>query len=86
MQRPSFAKAWALFIDLWLVVQDVGTSIGGKIKANTDFGVFQNACSVRVSYVMNYPGIPIPIKSSYATVFGGDKKTCMCRVNDLWIF
>jgi len=67
-------------------VQDVGIKIGGKVKANTDSGVFQNACPMRMSYVLNYSGVPIPMKSSYATVSGADKKAYMYRVNDMMDF
>ncbi len=84
--RPSFAKAWALFSKVKISVKEVGNKIGGKVKTNTESGVFQNACPIRMSYVLNYSGVPIPARSRYAVVTGDDHKAYMYRVNDMMDF
>ena len=86
MSRPSFARAWSLFAEVKISVKEVGNKIGGKVKANTDSGVFQNACPMRMSYVLNYSGFPIPARQNYAVVSGDDKKSYMYRVNDMMDF
>ena len=48
-------------------------------------GIFQNACPIRMSYVLNYAGVPIP-SSGYAVVSGADKKWYMFRVNEMMTF
>ena len=80
---PPFIKAWELFKDVNIPVVDVGNIIGGKVKANVDSGIFQNACPIRMSYVLNYSGVPVPSGHRYAVVSGGDKKCYMFRVNDM---
>lgn len=49
--RPNFAKAWVFFSEINIPVKDVGKKIGGHVQMNTDSGVFQNACPIRMSYV-----------------------------------
>ncbi|CAG0943524.1 hypothetical protein BROC_02324 [Candidatus Brocadiaceae bacterium] len=84
--RPPFNKAWNLFKEVNTTVQAVGEKIGGKIKANTDSGIFKNACPIRMSYVLNYSGVPIPTRERYAVASGGDGKWYMFRVNDMMDF
>lgn len=43
-----------------LSVADVGTKIGGKVQDNIKAGIFLNACPLRMSYVLNQMGVPIP--------------------------
>lgn len=66
-------------------VKEVGKRIGGKVGYNIEAGIFQNACPIRMSYVLNYNGIPIP-RSGYAVVSGDDKKWYMFRVNEMMTF
>jgi len=69
--RPFFGAAWAKFIEVNVPVADVGKKIGGKVEQNIASGVFQNACPIRMSYVLNYTGVPIP-RTGYAVVSGAD--------------
>lgn len=81
--KPSFTKAWAYFTDVNVPVKDVGKKIGGNVQINIDSGVFQNACPIRMSYVLNKTGILIPSGKKYAVVSGKDKNQYMYRVNDM---
>ncbi|MEJ2682447.1 MAG: type VI secretion system amidase effector protein Tae4 [Gammaproteobacteria bacterium] len=81
--RPNFAKAWVFFSEINIPVKDVGRKIGGHVQMNTDSGVFQNACPIRMSYVLNKCGISVPAGTKYAVVSGKDKKQYMYRVNDM---
>jgi hypothetical protein len=85
MNRPTFASAWAKFTDVNVSVSDVGKKIGGKVEQNINAGIFQNACPIRMSYVLNYTGVPIPA-SGYAVVSGADKKWYLFRVNEMMTF
>lgn len=84
--RPSFSAAWNRFSEVNVNVQRVGGIIGGKVELNINAGVFENACPIRMSYVLNYTGLPIPSNSRYATVSGKDKKKYIYRVNDMMDF
>lgn len=84
--KPSFLKAWAYFSEINVSVKEVGLKIGGKVQVNIDSGDFQNACPIRMSYVLNKVGIPIPAGKKYAVVSGGDTKQYMYRVNDMISF
>ncbi|MDI5405259.1 T6SS effector amidase Tae4 family protein, partial [Salmonella enterica subsp. enterica serovar Lubbock] len=42
---------------------------------------FQNACPIRMSYVLNATGFPIARNSPYAKVSGADNKFYIYRVN-----
>ena len=83
--RPFFGAAWAKFIEVNVPVADVGKKIGGKVEQNIASGIFQNACPIRMSYVLNYTGVPIP-RTGYAVVSGADSKWYMYRVNDMMSF
>lgn len=85
MQRPSFKLCWQKFMEVKVPVSDVGKKIGGKVLANIDSGIFQNACPIRMSYVLNYSGVHIPA-SGYSVVSGADKKWYMFRVNEMMTF
>lgn len=45
--------------------------------------MFQNACPIRISYVLNRVGVPVPCGSGYASVSGADGKYYVYRVNDM---
>ena len=84
--RPTFGKAWNRFSEVNVDVGSVGSLIGGKVQVNISSGIFENACSIRMSYVLNYTGVSIPSDNRYATVTGEDKKRYMYRVNDMMVF
>ena len=85
MNRPSFAQSWMRFAEVNVPVADVGKKIGGKVEENIKSGIFQNACPIRMSYVLNYVGVAIPA-SGYAVVSGADKKWYIFRVNEMMTF
>jgi hypothetical protein len=82
-KRPSFAQAWNLFAKIRVSVKDVGNIIGGKVQVNTESGTFKNACPIRMSYVLNYSGFPVPAHQKYAVVSGKDGRQYMYHVNDM---
>lgn len=71
MPRPSFASAWTRFMEANGPVAEVGKKIGGKAQINVDSGIFQNACPIRMSDVLNSVGITVP-SGGYAAVSGAD--------------
>jgi hypothetical protein len=87
MRRPQFAQAWSLFqiIHGNGTLTTVGNQIGGKVKANIDAKIFTNACALRMSYVLNRAGLPIP-HLVHETVSGGDGYQYFFRVKDLFEF
>ncbi len=64
-------------------VAEVGKKIGGNVQKNVDAKIFQNACTIRMSYVLNTTGFPIVKGVGYETVSGGDKRQYLFRVNDM---
>ncbi|MCG6201201.1 type VI secretion system amidase effector protein Tae4 [Psychromonas antarctica] len=84
--RPNFIRAWSFFSEINVSVKEVGEKIGGHVQINIDSGVFQNACPIRMSYVLNKCGILIPNGGKYAVVSGNDKKQYMYRVNDMILY
>lgn len=60
--------------------------IGGKVKHNfeipPDEGGWSNSCAVRMSYVLNYTGHPVP-RIANLTVSGADNKWYFYRVKDV---
>lgn len=85
MVRPKFALAWARFAEVHLSVAEVGSKIGGKVGQNIASGVFENACPIRMSYVLNYTGVPIP-RAGYHVSSGADRKWYMYRVPEMMLF
>ena len=45
--------------ELISALNEVGKKIGGKVQYNIDQGIFQNACAIRMSYALNYSGVPV---------------------------
>jgi hypothetical protein len=84
-RRPFFGVAWTKFSEVNVPVAQVGKKIGGKVEQNIASGTFQNACPIRMSYVLNYTGVAIP-RTGYAVVSGSDSKWYMYRVNDMMLF
>lgn len=66
-----------------LPVAAVGQKIGGNVQKNIDAQIFQNACPIRMSYVLNETGFPITKGNGYETVSGRDKRLYLFRVNDM---
>lgn len=92
MARPKFDKAWAHFAEVYKhgssdadALALVAKKIGGKVKANIDAGIFTNACPIRMSYVLNYGGVPVPkpTPGGAAASSGDDRKWYMFRVLDM---
>ena len=83
-------------------LRKVGDKIGGVIQKNFEMGVqdiekspdsyptnpvgFTNACATRMSYVLNYSGVPITKNSLWQTVSGADHKNYIFRVRDMKAF
>lgn len=83
VNKPMFSAAWNRFSEVNISVESVGKLLGGKVETNISSGIFENACPIRMSYVLNYTGVPIPSNNRYATVSGKDQKRYMYRVNDM---
>jgi hypothetical protein len=68
-----------------LPVAAVGKKIGGAVQKNIELpvGGFENACPIRMSYVLNTVGFPILRSPRYGMVTGGDKRQYIYRVNDM---
>lgn len=66
-----------------LPVSAVEAKIGGNVQKNIDAQIFQNACPIRMSYVLNATGFPIAKGAGYETVSGSDKRLYLFRVNDM---
>jgi hypothetical protein len=85
MRRPSFNSAWTAFLAVRYPVATVGKKIGGNVQKNIELadGGFQNACPIRMSYVLNATGFPIHPNPQYAMVSGGDHRQYIYRVADM---
>ncbi len=83
--RPSFDRAWRAFREINLPVSEVGKKIGGNVQKNIEMptGGFENACPIRMSYVLNTTGFPVRKSSVYGMVTGGDQRQYIFRVNDM---
>jgi hypothetical protein len=66
-----------------VAVAEVGKTIGGKVQQNIDAKIFENACPIRMSYVLNKTGYPIDKSMGYAVVSGADKQLYIFRVNEI---
>ncbi|MDX1529748.1 MAG: type VI secretion system amidase effector protein Tae4 [Gammaproteobacteria bacterium] len=84
MARPSFQKAWTAFARIYGdgSLQHVSQELGGKVAANIDGGIFENACAIRMSYVLNQSGYPVT-SAHGATVSAADNSKYLFRVRDL---
>lgn len=82
--RPQFVQAWTSFRAVYGdgTLNHVAEAIGGKVKSNIDSGVFENACAIRISYVLNNSGIPIGAGGA-SSVSGADGRRYIYRVKDL---
>lgn len=89
-KRPDFLSAWEAFYDVNMGVPEVGKKIGGTVKYNIEIpelkdGKWKNACSIRMSYVLNKIGFPIK-QEGYAVAKGADGMQYMYRLNDMISF
>ena len=94
IERPSLSRSKRAFEqvydDIGKTVSAVGKLIGGKVDYNINHltpaqGQFQNACAIRISYVLNKTGIRIPHQPG-KTVSGNDGHWYFYKVNDLVIY
>ncbi|MBS0352085.1 MAG: type VI secretion system amidase effector protein Tae4 [Proteobacteria bacterium] len=85
MVRPSFITAWAAFAAVKLPVNQVGKKMGGNVQKHIELptGGFENACPIRMSYVLNSTGFLIHKSGLYVTVTGGDNRQYIYRVGDM---
>ena len=85
MARPSFNGAWAAFTAVRIPVAAIGEKIGGHVQKNIEIPIngFKNACPIRMSYVLNSTGFPIPKSTRYAMVSGADGRQYIYRVDDM---
>ncbi|GAA6168641.1 type VI secretion system amidase effector protein Tae4 [Sessilibacter corallicola] len=63
--RPDLNRAKSEFLKVNVGVSEVGHLIGGKVDYNINSltraqGRFENACAIRMSYVLNNTGTKIP--------------------------
>lgn len=93
-KRPKLHAAKSafreVFDDIGKTVSAVGTKIGGKVDYNINEvpvgqGRFENACAIRMSYVLNKTGHKIPHISG-KTVSGKEGKWYLFRVRDLLLY
>ncbi|QLE84476.1 hypothetical protein FLM48_04850 [Shewanella sp. Scap07] len=91
MKRPSLILARNAFKniydDIGKSVSSVGTKIGGNVDYNINMltieqGRFENACAIRMSYVLNTIGVKVPYLKG-KTISGGRGNWYLYRVSDL---
>lgn len=91
MSRPLFATAWAASIRIFDPTNPsnkVAKVIGGKVAYNIMLpppNSWENTCAVRMSYILNQSGLPIPFTFG-KTVSGADKQWYFHRVGDVIAF
>ncbi|MFT6449680.1 MAG: hypothetical protein ACJAW8_002047 [Oleispira sp.] len=90
-ERPNLLLAISsfreIYNDIGKTVPAVGKAIGGKVNYNINSltpaqGAFQNACAIRMSYVLNKTGIKIPYMAG-KTVSGEKGNWYLYKVRDL---
>lgn len=84
--RPTFSAAWNAAAKIYnpkKPTEHVAKIIGGRVAANIyPNGRWENTCAVRISYILNKTGFPVPfIKDK--TVSGADRQWYFYRVKDL---
>jgi hypothetical protein len=82
LPRPNFENAWSAFQKVNMKPSLVGNLIGGKVKYNFDIGAFENACTIRLSYVLNSCDCDIARSPDISTVSGADGSWYMYRIRD----
>ncbi|MCL1824796.1 MAG: T6SS effector amidase Tae4 family protein [Betaproteobacteria bacterium] len=86
-QRPTFFNAWRVFSQVNVNVSLIGKIFGSKVKQNIEIpkkedGKWTNACTIRMSYVLNRTGFPIQ-PDKYGTVTARDGMWYIYRVSDM---
>lgn len=93
-KRPKLSAAKAafreVFDDVGKTVSGVGTKIGGKVNYNINVipegkGRFENACAIRLSYVLNRTANKVPYISGQ-TVSGKDGNWHIFKVKTLIVY
>ena len=91
MKRPNIEDAWKAFKEVYddvgKTVSGVGEKIGGKVDYNINKipqgqGRFENACAIRLIYVLNQTGVKIPFISGQ-TVSGKNGSWYVYKVNTM---
>lgn len=82
MSRPYFEDAWKAFERVNIPPAQVGSVIGGKVQSNINSGDFENACAIRLSYVLNQCGCPVSHYDDLSYVSGADGSWHIFRVRD----
>lgn len=85
--RPKLRDAIREFKKINVGVSEVGTLIGGKVDYNINTltkiqGRFENACAIRMSYVLNNTGVKLPYISGQ-TVSGKNGSWYIYKVKTL---
>ena len=89
--RPSLLRTQLAFKEIYndvgKTVSGVGDKIGGKVDYNintltAEQGRFENACAIRMSFVLNKVGVKIPFMKG-KTVSGGKGNWYLYKVKDL---
>ena len=75
--------AWSAFKAVNVSVARVGQKLGGNVEKNIAANIFQNACPLRMSYVLNESGFPITRGPGYQVVSGANNRLYLFRVNDM---
>jgi hypothetical protein len=86
-KRPTLSQAVRAFAVVNKSVSEVGTFIGGKVDYNINTitkaeGRFENACAIRISYILNSTGNKIPLIAGQ-TISGKDGNWYIFRVKTL---
>jgi len=85
--RPDFRSAWKYFSLVNAGVPAVGKRLGGKVKQNINIseeenGKWKNACTIRMSFVLNHTGFPIK-SNKYSTVSAQIEGQYIYRVEEM---
>lgn len=82
--RPDFTQAWNAFSRVHGdgSLDHVGQHIGGRVGLNIESGIFQNACALRMSFVLNTSGVRISAAAG-ATVSDNNGFLYLYRIRDL---
>jgi len=85
--RPDFQRAWKYFSLVNAGVPAVGKRLGGKVKQNinlpgSESGKWNNACTIRMSFVLNNTGFPIK-NTKYSTVTAQIEGLYIYRVEEM---
>lgn len=90
MTKPAFKVAWAASQKIYNptnAAEQVALVVGGEIAANIHDkkNPWKNTCAVRISYILNQSGLPIPAIPG-KTKKGGDHRNYFFRVKDVIAF